>query len=136
MQTRRTIIKKSLGVGLGLVFLPKQLIGFEGEDDYVTLYDFYAMALYMDGSLGPKTGIIRVDYILAGKELKFTFWHGHGGKSHEFELLPEHYLALKQKRKVYLETTLVEGHKHRLFLDPMDPKWRVPGAEPVEVPLE
>src|SRR5262249_19293058 len=32
---------------------------------YVVMYDTYAMALYSDGSLGPQTGIITVDDVIA-----------------------------------------------------------------------
>lgn len=105
------------------------------DDDYVILYDTYAIALYMDGSLGPKTGIIRVDDILENQTLIYPFWHGHSGKTHEFQLTPDHFSQLKGLQKIHIETTSVDGHTHWLFIDPKDPKWRVPGALPVKVPI-
>ena len=101
----------------------------------VTLYDTYAQALYMDGGMGPKTGIIKVDYILANQPVVLEFWHGHGGKNHKFTLTELHYEEIKKLKRVYVETTLVDGHKHKLFIDPADPKWRVPGSKPVVVPV-
>lgn len=106
----------------------------ELDEDFVTLYDTYAMALYMDGGLGPKTGIIKVDYILENEAVKMQFWHGHGGRNHEFTVLPEHFAQLKELKKVTIQTTAVDGHTHKLFIDPVDPRWRVPGAQPVKVP--
>ncbi len=142
MLDRRVFIKNSLLVGIGLIIPKRFLVAEQGEiseasapdEDFVILYDTYAMALYMDGSLGPKTGILKVDYILENKALKFKFWHGHGGKDHEFVLLQEHYAELKKLKRIYLETTIVDGHKHKLFIDPVEAKWRVPGALPIKVP--
>ncbi len=99
----------------------------------VTLYDTNAMALYFDGGLGPKTGVIKVQYIIDGKNLTLDFWHGHGGKLHRFTLTPEHYADLKQLKKVTLSTTVVDGHSHKLFIDPNSTRYRVPGAAPVKV---
>lgn len=108
------------------------------EDDapveYVTMYDQYAMALYFGGELGPKTGVIKVDYILANKQVNMEFWHGHGGKQHKYVLLPDHFEQLKQGKKVTIETTSVDSHTHKLFIDPIDPKWRLAGAQPIQVP--
>lgn len=100
----------------------------------VVLYDTYAMALYMDGSLGPKTGVLKVDYVLANQPVDLEFWHGHGGKNHRFTVTPDHFKELKKLKKVLIETTRVADHTHKLFIDPSDPKWRVAGAPPVEVP--
>lgn len=101
----------------------------------VTLYDTYAMALYFDGGLGPKTGICKVQYILDDKSVTLDFWHGHGGKQHQFTFTPAHYADLKQLKKVTLETTVVDGHKHKLFVDPTSTRYRVPGAKPIPVPV-
>jgi hypothetical protein len=101
----------------------------------VVMYDTYAMALYMDGSLGPETGVIEVEFVIAGALRDMDFWHGHGGVLHRFTLLPEHFEALKRGERVDIATTEVEGHHHMLFIDPTDPQWRVEGATPVEVPL-
>ena len=91
------------------------------------------MALYMDGSLGPKTGVIKAEYLIKNEPVTLVFWHGHGGKNHQFTLLPEHYTSLKQSKKVVILTTSVDGHTHKLFIDPNDPKWRVPGVKPTEI---
>jgi hypothetical protein len=99
----------------------------------VILYDTNAMALYFDGGLGPKTGVIKVQYIIDGKNVTLDFWHGHGGKQHQFTLTPEHYADLKQLKKVTLQTTVVDGHRHKLFIDPNSTRYRVPGAVPVKV---
>lgn len=104
------------------------------DGERVVLYDTYMMALYMDGGLGPKTGIMKVDYVLKNEPVTLKFWHGHGGKDHYFTLLPEHFAALKKLTKVTITTTVVDSHTHKLFIDPKDPKWRVPGAVGVEVP--
>ena len=141
MINRRELFKRFMATSIGMMASSKRILGntldplfWDDEEDYVILYDTYAMALYMDGSLGPKTGIIKVDYILENEPITFSFWHGHSGKSHEFTLLPEHFDKLKMEQKVVLETTEVEGHQHRLFIDPTQPKWRVPGALPIKVP--
>ena len=104
------------------------------DGERVLWYDTYAMALYMDGGLGPKTGIIKAEYLLKNEPITMKFWHGHGGKDHAFTLLPEHFSALKAHKKILIKTTEVDGHTHNLFVDPNDPKWRVPGAVPVEIP--
>lgn len=101
----------------------------------VILYDTNAMALYYDGSLGPKTGVIKVQYILDNVEVTLDFWHGHGGKQHQFTLTPKHYTDLKALKKVTIETSKVDGHTHTLFIDPNDKRYRVPGAKPIPVPL-
>ena len=102
---------------------------------YVVMYDTYAQALYMDGTLGPLTGTITVDYILANQEVDLDFWHGHGGQLHRFTIDPTHFAMLKQGERVYIMTTNVDGHNHMLFIDPTDPEYRVPGSDPVQVPL-
>lgn len=109
---------------------------FSRRDETVTLYDTYAQALYFDGTMGPKTGIVKVDYILADRPVVIEFWHGHGGSQHRYILTPAHFHDLKQLKRVYLYTDEVANHKHKLFIDPTDPRWRVPGAQPVQVPLE
>jgi hypothetical protein len=99
-----------------------------------TLHDTYAVALYFDGTLGPTTGTIRVADVVAGVTLPMLFWHGHGGQQHRFTVLPAHFAALRQGQRVMIETTMVDDHSHQLFIDPVDPRWRVPGAPPVQVP--
>lgn len=102
---------------------------------WVILHDTYAQALYFDGSYGPKTGIIRAADIAAGVEKVYDFWHGHGGRLHRFTLGPSHFAMLRQKKRVTLETTIVDGHRHALFVDPNDPRWRVPGSPGIAVPV-
>lgn len=144
---RRDFVRKLAGGSLLLAALP--LVGcgrdedagamlneLAGEDDenFVTMYDTYAMALYMDGGLGPKTGVVKVDYIIANQEVPMQFWHGHGGKQHQYTLKPEHFAELKLGKRVLIETTPVDGHTHKLFIDPRDTRYRVPGAQPIKVP--
>jgi hypothetical protein len=100
----------------------------------VTLHDTYAMALYFDGGLGPRTGTIRVMDVAAGVTLPKDFWHGHGGQLHRYTVLPEHFQALKRRERVMIQTTEVDGHSHMLFIDPVDPQWRVEGAQPQTIP--
>lgn len=101
----------------------------------VVMYDCHAMATYFDGGLGPKTGIIKVDYLLKNEPLTLQFWHGHGGKNHTFQLTPELFAEMKKLKKVWITTDNVQGHTHKLFVDFSDPKWRVAGAQPIPVPL-
>jgi hypothetical protein len=101
----------------------------------VTLYDTHAMALYFDGGLGPATGIVTVADVVAEKSVTLEFWHGHGGQSHFFTIEPEHFRDLHRLKKVVLETTEVANHTHKLFIDPVDARWRVSGAKPVQVPV-
>jgi hypothetical protein len=75
-----------------------------------------------------------VDYLIKNEPVTLTFWHGHNGRDHEFTVTPEHIKELKKMKKVFIETTEVADHTHKLFIDFSDPRWRVPGAEPIEVP--
>jgi hypothetical protein len=112
--------------------------GFEDSgacDQFVTMHDTYAQALYLDGTLGPLTGIIYVDYVLRNEPIELDFWHGHGNLLHKFTLLPEHFDRLKQGERVTITTTEVDSHEHELFIDPLDPTYEVPGSQPVQVPL-
>lgn len=101
----------------------------------VLMHDTNAQALYLDGSLGPLTGNIKVSYVVAGATLTLEFWHGHGGTPHRFTLDPSHFAKLKAGEKITLGTTTVDGHAHTLFIDPVDEKYRVPGAPDVPVAL-
>lgn len=100
----------------------------------VTLHDTHAMALYLDGSLGPRTGIIRVAAVAAGTDQPMDFWHGHGGALHRFTVTASHFAALRRRERVMIETTGVDAHRHMLFIDPVDPRWRVEGAPPQTIP--
>ena len=141
---RREFVKTSSGILVGVAAFAK--CGVDGgsesqvaasrDDGVVVLYDTYAMALYMDGSLGPRSGIVKVDYILSGEPVEMEFWHGHNGRKHSYRLEPEHYSAIKKLDKVSIETDVVAEHSHMLFIEPDNPRWRVPGAEPIEVPLD
>jgi hypothetical protein len=103
----------------------------------VVLYDTYAQALYFDGTYGPTTGTIRAvdvrDHVLAGTDQTYDFWHGHNGVLHQFTLTAANFADLVKKKRVNLVTTVVDGHQHDLFVDPVDLTWRVPGAPPVTV---
>lgn len=96
----------------------------------VTLYDTHAVALYFDDTIGPLTGVVTVDMVVAGEAVDFVFWHGHGGVDHRFVLEPAHCAALRRRERVMIQTTTVDGHAHLLFIDPQDPAYRVAGAEP------
>jgi hypothetical protein len=101
----------------------------------VKLHDTYAQALYLDGTYGPLTGVVEVEYVVAGAAITLDFWHGHGGQQHRFTLEPSLFEALKQGQRVTVGTTTVDGHEHTLFVDPLDEDYRVPGAPDVDVPL-
>jgi hypothetical protein len=93
------------------------------------------VALYFDGTIGPLTGVISADYLLAGEIVDLDFWHGHNGQLHRFAIGPADYARLLDGERVMIETTEVDGHRHMLFVDPGDPEYAVPGAEPVEIPV-
>src|SRR6185436_5303158 len=101
----------------------------------VLMHDTNAQALYLDGSNGPLTGVIKVSYVVAGVMLTLDFWHGHNGVQHKFTLEPMHFEMLKKGQKVTLGTTTVDGHAHTLFIDPKDESYRVAGAPDVPVML-
>lgn len=98
----------------------------------VLIYDLYAMALYFDGTLGPKTGEILARDIIAAEEKGYLFWHGHGGVQHQYKILPEDFEKIRAFQKVTLETDLVANHSHKFFIDPTQTKYRIPGREPIE----
>ena len=108
----------------------------ECDEKLIQMYDSHAQALYLDGTLGPLTGVIYVDYIIGGEPVTLDFWHGHGGQSHRYTLEPEHFELLKQGERVYIETTEVQSHSHMLYIDPLDEELRVEGAEPVDVVVD
>jgi hypothetical protein len=101
----------------------------------VLMHDTHAQALYLDGTYGPLTGIIRVEHVIAGATITLDFWHGHGGQQHRYTLTPAELEALKAGEKIYVTTTEVDGHMHTLFVDPLDEDYRVDGAPDVPVPL-
>ena len=102
---------------------------------YIDMYDMNAVALYYDGNHGPNTGVIKVDYILAGKPVELEFWHGHGGRQHYFTFLPEHMEQLKLGKVVTITTSSVDNHEHTLFINPSDPRYRVDPTNPIKVPV-
>lgn len=101
----------------------------------VVLYDTFAQALYLDGTYGPKTGTIRAVDMGAGVDKLYEFWHGHNGVQHRFTVTAAHFAQLRKKKRVSITTTKVDDHQHTLFIDPVDLRWRVPGAQPVTVPV-
>jgi hypothetical protein len=102
--------------------------------DTVLMHDTYAQALYLDGSLGPLTGVVEVAHVIAGAAITFDFWHGHGGVAHRFTLTPAHFAQLIAGQRIDVTTTEVDDHMHALFVDPLDEAYRVPGAPDVAVP--
>ena len=102
---------------------------------FTTMHDTEAQALYLDGSLGPLTGTIRVSYVTAGAAITLDFWHGHNGQQHRFTLTPAMLEDLKQGKKITVGTSMVDGHAHTLFIDPKDERYRTPGAPDVMVDL-
>ena len=103
------------------------------DDQFVTLYDTYALATYYDGGIGPTTGTVTVAMVDANAESNLEFWHGHGGTSHRYKITPADFQSIRDLKKTWIETTTVDGHAHKLFIDPVDPQWRVPGATPVRI---
>jgi hypothetical protein len=103
--------------------------------DVIKMHDTYAQALYLDGSLGPLTGVVTTAHVMAGTTVTMDFWHGHGGVLHRFTLDASHFEALKRGERVTVGTTMVEGHAHTLFVDPRDERYRVEGAPDVDVSL-
>ena len=101
----------------------------------IQMHDTYAQALYLDGTLGPLTGVVTTAHVIAGAIVTMDFWHGHGGVPHRFTLDPSHFDALKRGERITVTTTMVEGHAHTLFVDPRDERYRVEGAPDVDVPL-
>jgi hypothetical protein len=99
----------------------------------VILYDTYAQALYFDGTYGPFTGDIEAVDMAAGTDKTYDFWHGHEGVLHRFTLTAQHFADLRAKKRVNLLTTVVDDHQHQLFVDPVDPQWRVPGGGSVQI---
>ena len=99
----------------------------EGSQDppEQTYPDVEAQALYGDGTYGPRTGMIRGEEIAAGVPVTKEFWHGHGGEQHSFTITAEDFAKLQQGEKVTLTTDVVAGHSHKLFIDPIDPRYRV-----------
>lgn len=102
----------------------------------VVMHDTNAQALYLDGTLGPLTGVIEVEYIVAGATITLDFWHGHNGVQHRYTLEPQHFTQLKMGKRITLPTTIVDDHMHTLFIDPVDEHYRVPNAPDVPVPLD
>lgn len=100
------------------------------------MFDLYAMAYFQDGSLGPRAAVIKMEYLMANKKVEVEFWHGHNGVMHKFILGPSDFAKIKSGEKFELETTEVDGHKHKLFIDSSDQKWRVENAVAKKVPIK
>ncbi len=99
------------------------------------VHDTYAQALYYDGTYGPLTGTILAREIADGVEITYEFWHGHGGMQHMFTVTPADFEQLKRGERVTIETSEVESHSHTLFIDPVDPDYRVDGGETALAPV-
>ncbi len=100
------------------------------------MFDLYAMAYFQDGSLGPRAAVIKMEYLIANKNVEVEFWHGHNGVMHKFVLGPAEFAKIKSGEKFELETTEVDGHTHKLFIDSSDLKWRVENAVAKKVPIK
>lgn len=98
----------------------------------VLIYDLYAMALYFDGTLGPKTGEILARDIIAAADKEYLFWHGHGGVQHQYRIQAADFEKIRSGLKVTLETDNVANHNHKFFIDPTQTKYRIPNREPIE----
>jgi hypothetical protein len=66
---------------------------------------------------GTGTGTLTAEQANAGEEIAFKFWHGHSS-DHMFTITPEHIETLRAGEKVYLLTSVVDGHKHCVRIDP------------------
>ena len=66
---------------------------------------------------GTDNGFMKADIANAGKPIRFKFWHGHG-QDHIFEVTEEHFKQLQAGETVYILTTVVQGHKHCIRIDP------------------
>lgn len=102
--------------------------------EYIEFYPLYAMATYFDGSLGPVTAEITSVQMTNEMDEELMYWHGHGGRSHTFTLSKFDKNQILGGRKVVIETSTVDGHTHKLFIDPTDKQWRIVGAEMVKIP--
>ncbi len=91
------------------------------------------MALYFDGGVGPKTRVIKVQYLINNQPVTLKFWHAHGGVDHRFTVTAEHFSELKKLKRVIISSDIVADHSHKLFIDSVDPRYRVSGAKPIEI---
>lgn len=105
----------------------------ETEIEYFDYYPLYAMATYFDGTTGPVTAEIDAATVSGGEDSSMIFWHGHGGMKHSFVLSADDKLRVLNGERVEIETSRVSGHSHRLFIDPTDEKWRIPGQQMVKI---
>ena len=101
----------------------------------VSMYEFYAMAYFKDGSLGPRAGAMDYKVLSSPKTITMDFWHGHNGVMHTYTLTLEHLAKIKAGEKIELETSIVDGHSHKLFIDSSDERWRVENATLKKIPL-
>jgi hypothetical protein len=138
MLTRRGFLKTAAAIIPSMAIAGKtdNLPYFDDAKDFIELYDMYIMAMYFDGTTGPKTGIIKAEDILAYKPVDYVFWHGHGGINHEFTFTLDAIDSLKQLKKTYLQTDIVANHSHKIFIDPTDIRYRVPGSKPIKFPKQ
>ena len=95
----------------------------------VMMNDIQLIAMYMDGTQGPVTGVLKVSQILENKPTTHKHFDSHG---HTFTLTPEHYAKLKKGEQFKVETTEAESHTHLVLVSP---KNKVPGSVAVAVPV-
>jgi|GEM_PF-1701233 len=58
--------------------------------------------------------------IEACTEKSYTFWHGHDKDIHQFTLTPANFAQLKAGQKIEIYTSIVQGHRHALRIDPAE----------------
>ncbi len=61
---------------------------------------------------------INVEDVDEGIQKIYTFWHGHGGKKHQFVVTEENFLSLQQGQSIEIFTDVIQGHRHALKIEP------------------
>ncbi|MEY4630547.1 MAG: hypothetical protein RIQ81_667 [Pseudomonadota bacterium] len=56
--------------------------------------------------------------IARAQDTSHIFWHGHDNEKHTFRLTSEHYSDLGSGKPVQIYTTVVDGHRHAVLIDP------------------
>jgi hypothetical protein len=129
MQNRRKMISELIFMSSGLVLISsfgckvsrsstKEELIEPALEKIVIVKDLRAIALYSDGSFGPDTGTILSADLAAKKIVTHKFWDSHG---HTYALTEAHYLDLIKGKKIQVETTVAQGHNHKVLIDPAKP---------------
>lgn len=101
-----------------------------------TFFPLFAVATYFDGTDGPTTAEITPEVISSKEDTPFTFWHGHNGQDHQFELKVEDKIKILKGERVEITTTEVGSHRHVLYIDPTQTSTRIPSQSSVEIEVE